>query len=52
MLFFTTGKVEHFVGILDEHGAFGLCLSDVDPTSEDRDLGILDISNNSYKYIS
>lgn len=41
LVLFALGEVEHFLGIVDQHGALGLGLSNVQRAAENSDLGSL-----------
>lgn len=50
MFLFSSGKVEHLVGVFDENGAFGFGLGNVECGREDDDFGFGDFFYDALRF--
>lgn len=49
-LFLTLGEIKHVLGVLEEDGALGLGLGDVDRAAEYTDLGLLGLLDRTFGF--
>ncbi|KAH3687277.1 hypothetical protein WICPIJ_001739 [Wickerhamomyces pijperi] len=49
--FFTFGEIQHFLGVMQQHGTFGFSLRYIERTREDHDLGILDVLDVAFWFV-